>query len=250
MRCRLHSGLSLNIGWRRRFFLFLGKGGVVRCGGWLAGTPGTAETRSAHYFDPVADKALLVTMYGVTLAVIIGRNCRTGWRFWWWFRDLLIVGGSGLSLACWVSLSRWRRCMCRRSIRRAPNHSDRDDAVSRGLRSGGANSDQRACLDGGRVYFDFRRGLRLGTLPMVDDLGAFGPAAFLRQSGAWRLSSQHSATELATGPTHATRAQRLGFIAGILFLGWLGTGIVRLGHWHRSSRQRCWPTRSIHRPRG
>ena len=40
--------------------------------------------------DPVADKALLVTMY-LTLAAV--ESCRTGWPSWWCSAIVLIVGG-------------------------------------------------------------------------------------------------------------------------------------------------------------
>jgi predicted PurR-regulated permease PerM len=50
---------------------------------------------------------------------------------------------------------------------------------------------------------------------MVDDVRAVNlPPSVARPD-------QESVTEPVTGPTHATRAQRLGFIAGVLFLGWL-----------------------------
>src|ERR1700729_1312462 len=54
---------------------------------------------------------------------------------------------------------------------------------------------------------------------MVDDLGASGlPPALARQG---KEPVPGSTAEPVAGPMHATRAQRLGFMSGVLFLGWL-----------------------------
>ena len=60
------------------FLLFVAAGLSDALDGWLARRYGGNAVGAL--MDPVADKALLVTMY-ITLAAVV--LCRTGWRSWW-----------------------------------------------------------------------------------------------------------------------------------------------------------------------
>ena len=195
------------------FFLFVAAGASDAVDGWLARRNGGGNSVGA-LLDPVADKALLVTMY-VTLAAV--RALPDWLAILVVFRDVVIVGG----VDCAVAAGPGGGDPAALRLQAQHGVADRagsDDPAPVRLRPCRPRGDERADLDRRRHHAGVRRGLCLDhrASPMTEgaELPPPGPPPPVERR-SWFPQPR---SELSG---QATRGQRVGLVVGLMVVAWL-----------------------------